>query len=58
LHTRKALARLGPGDRLVVLATDPMAAIDIPHLLRNTGDALEASARDADVLRFVIRKAS
>jgi TusA-related sulfurtransferase len=57
LRTRKALARLAPGGRIVVLATDPMTAIDIPHLLRETGDVLETSARDAGVLSFVIRKA-
>ncbi|MEW6256538.1 MAG: sulfurtransferase TusA family protein [Pseudomonadota bacterium] len=41
LHTRKALARATPGTRLVVRCTDPMAAIDIPHLAHETGDVLE-----------------
>lgn len=56
LRTRKALAQLQPGTRLSVAATDPMAAIDIPHLLRETGDVLEQSAREEGVLTFVIRK--
>lgn len=56
LHTRKALARLAPGARLSVAATDPMAAIDIPHLLRETGDVLEASTQEDGVLTFMIRK--
>ena len=41
LRTRKALRGLQPDARLEVLCTDPMAAIDIPHLLRQTGDALD-----------------
>jgi tRNA 2-thiouridine synthesizing protein A len=41
LRTRKMLARLAHGDRLIVECTDPLAAIDIPHLLRETGDTLE-----------------
>ncbi len=56
LRTRKALLALSPGDRLVVEATDPMAAIDIPHLLRETGDALEGSETHEGILRFTIRR--
>jgi tRNA 2-thiouridine synthesizing protein A len=56
LKTRKALQRLGPGDRLVVTCTDPMAAIDIPHLLGETGDTLEEQNRTADALVFRILK--
>jgi tRNA 2-thiouridine synthesizing protein A len=57
LKTRKALQRLGPGDRLVVTCTDPMAAVDIPHLLRETGDALEEQSGGGDAaLVFRIRK--
>lgn len=57
LRTRKALGRMAPGDRLAVEATDPMAAIDIPHLVRQTGDGLEAQEQRDGVLHFLIRKA-
>ncbi len=57
LKARKALTRLTPGDLLVVECTDPLAAIDIPHLLRETGDTLEARGQDGEVLSFRIRKA-
>jgi tRNA 2-thiouridine synthesizing protein A len=40
LRTRKMLSRLD-GDRLSVKCTDPLAVIDIPHRLRETGDTLE-----------------
>jgi tRNA 2-thiouridine synthesizing protein A len=56
LRTRKALSRLAPGALLVVECTDPLAEIDIPNLVRETGDALEATARQDDVLVFRIRK--
>ena len=56
LRARKALARLPAGDVLVVECTDPLSAIDIPNLLRETGDALEGTSQDGDVLVFRIRK--
>jgi tRNA 2-thiouridine synthesizing protein A len=56
LRTRKALSRLAPGAMLVVECTDPLAEIDIPNLVRETGDALEATARQGDVVMFRIRK--
>lgn len=57
LKTRKALTRIAGGDVLVVTCTDPMAAIDIPNLVRETGDVLEAQDRGEDTLTFRIRKA-
>lgn len=56
LKTRKALARLSPGRRLVVRCTDPMAVIDIPHLCQETGDALERRGEDGGVHVFTIRR--
>jgi tRNA 2-thiouridine synthesizing protein A len=56
LRTRKALAGMETGDILIVACTDPLAAIDIPNLLRETGDALEASSHDARIMTFRIRK--
>jgi tRNA 2-thiouridine synthesizing protein A len=43
---------------LQVLCTDPMAAIDIPNLIRETGDALVSQSSEGGVLSFVIRKAA
>jgi tRNA 2-thiouridine synthesizing protein A len=56
LRARKALTGLKAGDLLIAECTDPLTAIDIPNLLNQTGDKLEASARDGDVLVFRIRK--
>ena len=56
LRTRKALITCAPGDILVVHCTDPLAGIDIPNLLRETGDALEQTSKEAQVTTFRIRK--
>ncbi|WP_375410274.1 sulfurtransferase TusA family protein [uncultured Methylobacterium sp.] len=56
LRTRRALRLLGPGQTLSVVCTDPLSAIDIPHLVREEGDRLEGQDRFDGVLRFVIRK--
>jgi len=56
LRTRKALTKLAPGDVLVVECTDPLTEIDIPNLMRETGDALEATDKTDSVIAFRIRK--
>ena len=56
LRTRKALSGLPADDILVVECTDPLASIDIPNLLRQTGDVLEDTTRADDVITFRIRK--
>src|SRR5574337_260397 len=57
LKTRKMLAALAPGDRIEIVCTDPMSAIDLPNLARETGDVLEEQSRAEDALFFLIRKA-
>ena len=57
LKTRKALSGIGPGERLEVRCTDPLASIDIPNLVNETGDRLEATKRDGDHTIFLIKKA-
>jgi tRNA 2-thiouridine synthesizing protein A len=56
LRTRKALAGSASGDILIVSCTDPLAGIDIPTLLLETGDALEDTRTEARVITFHIRK--
>lgn len=55
LKTEKQLERMGAGDRLVVLATDPVAKVDIPLYCRQHGHEC-AVAADGDGLRFDIVK--
>ncbi|WOJ89119.1 sulfurtransferase TusA family protein [Methylocapsa polymorpha] len=56
LRTRKALRKLSPGDLLVVECTDPLAVIDIPHLVRQTGDILERQDAMDGLYLFHIRR--
>jgi len=56
LRTRKVLAGMRPGDLLIVECTDPLAGIDIPNLVNQTGDALEETPQQSDGVTFRIRK--
>lgn len=57
LRTRKVLGAMSAGDVILVECTDPLAAIDIPNLINQTGDVLEGTEKTEDALTFRIRKA-
>jgi len=57
LKTRKALKSLKPGDRLEVHCTDPLSVIDIPSLIRETGDRVEITEQAERRIVFLIEKA-
>jgi tRNA 2-thiouridine synthesizing protein A len=57
LRTRKALRQLAAGDRLEVHCTDPLSVIDIPNLIRETGDRVEITERAEHRIVFLIEKA-
>ena len=57
LKTRKLLARMAAGDILQIECTDPLTQLDIPNLLRETGDRLEDSAKTGKIFTYRIRKA-
>jgi tRNA 2-thiouridine synthesizing protein A len=57
LKTRKALKSVRAGDFLEVHCTDPLSVIDIPNLIRETGDRVEIKQRDEDRIIFLIEKA-
>ena len=56
LKTRKALKALSLGDILEVCCTDPLSVIDIPNLIRETGDRVEIRERDERGIVFLIEK--
>lgn len=58
LKTRKALKALTAGDRLEVRCTDPLSVIDIPNLIRQTGDHVEIIERAETSILFMIEKGS
>ncbi len=57
IKMEKRLAQLAPGARLVVLATDPMAKVDIPLYCRQNGHDCAVSSQ-AGMLRFELVKRS
>jgi tRNA 2-thiouridine synthesizing protein A len=56
LMAKRRLAALAPGTRLVVIADDAMAAIDVPHMCRNEGYEVLEALRDGAVTRFHLRR--
>jgi tRNA 2-thiouridine synthesizing protein A len=56
LKTRKALKSVKAGDRLEVHCTDPLSVIDIPNLIRETGDKVEITERSETRIVFLIQK--
>ena len=46
LFARRALARAAPGAKIEVVADDPMAAIDIPHMCHQEGHGVAAVTRE------------
>ena len=55
LKTEKRLAQLKAGTKLIVLATDPIAKIDIPLFCTQNGHQCDMSS-DGDALNFTIVK--
>ena len=54
LMAKKALAKLPPGTALTVLADDPLAVVDIPHMCHGEGHALMAALSQDGHHRFEI----
>jgi tRNA 2-thiouridine synthesizing protein A len=55
LLAKKALARLAPGSALMVLADDPMSAVDIPHMCHGEGHAVESVTSRDGASEFCLR---
>jgi tRNA 2-thiouridine synthesizing protein A len=55
LMTRRHLARLAPGAEIKVLADDPLAVVDIPHMCGQEGHAVIAVNKQEDHYAFDIR---
>ena len=56
LRARKRLNQMPSGARLVIMATDPMAGIDIPHFCAEQGHIVEDKMQNGKTLTFRIRK--
>jgi tRNA 2-thiouridine synthesizing protein A len=56
LKARKRLETMELGERLEILADDPVAKIDMPHFCAEAGHVLEHAAERGGTFAFVIRK--
>lgn len=54
LRLRKAMEGLRPGARLILLATDPMARIDVPYLMGDLGGTVCEIEEQEGVLRITV----
>ena len=57
LRLRRALEACAEGAEVELLADDPMARIDIPHLINILGYTIVVSDYSGDQIRFKVRKA-
>ena len=56
LKARRVLLGMKPGERLMVIATDPLSAIDVPHFAAESGNRLVAEVRDGERLKFLLER--
>ena len=56
LRLRRALETAKPGSTILLLADDPLARIDVPHFVAQTGQKLLESGEDGTGLWFRIRR--
>jgi len=54
--TRKGLARLSAGAALIVLADDPLAAVDIPHMCHGEGHTVDSVTLRDGYNEFSLRR--
>ena len=58
LLAKKALTKAPPGARLTILADDPLAAVDIPHMCHSEGHRLDGVVQAGGHYVFTIRRGS
>lgn len=56
LKAARRLRQMAPGDTLTLRATDPMAAVDLPHYCNDAGHTLMQTSTHGPVTIFVIRR--
>lgn len=54
LRLRRAMEAAGPGARVRLLADDPLARIDVPHLAASKGWTVLSSDEEDGTLSFLV----
>jgi len=58
LMARRTLTRLAPGACITVIASDPLAVVDIPHMCNEEGHTVESVTKQEGRNAFRIRRRS
>ena len=56
LLAKRAVLRSAPGMAITVLADDPLAHIDIPHMCRTENFDVLSTTRDGNTVKLVLRR--
>ena len=56
LKARKALSQMRPGETLILIATDPMARLDVAHMCAEDGHQIEEQKTDEPPFQFTITR--
>ena len=56
LRTKKALAKMQPGEKLLVQATDPHALRDLSQFADQTGNKLLSSSDEDGIINIVMQR--
>ncbi len=56
LRLRRALEQAQPGERVLLLADDPLARIDVPYFVAEAGVDLIDFSAEGPILRFLVQK--
>jgi tRNA 2-thiouridine synthesizing protein A len=56
LRLRRLLEKLQSGERINVIATDPMTLIDIPNFCRETGHVIERQQEKDETFLYIVKK--
>lgn len=56
LRLRRALEQVAPGQRVLLLADDPMARIDVPHFAGEAGHAVVAATETDGGFAFTVER--
>ncbi len=56
LKTKKAIAEIGIGDFLEILATDPGSESDFQAWTKSTGHELADHSQDGGIYRYIIKR--
>lgn len=56
IRAEAELRRLNPGEKVTILADDPIAAVDIPHFCGAAGHGVERLPAEAPLCVFLVTR--